>query len=203
MPEIGRRAAAVIEAWYPGERGGEALSRLIAGRENFSGRLPATFPVSADDLPPFDDYEMAHGRTYLYAKKPPLWPFGFGLSYTRFAYADPRAVRTPDGWDVAVTVKNTGERAGDEVIELYLDSAGLPDQPIFRLRGFRRVTLGAGEERRCVFRLTEEDFTLYEGDGGAAYRPGRYTAYFGGSLPDRRSLELGAAECVSVVIEAE
>ena len=203
VPEIERRAAAVIEAWYPGERGGEALSRLIAGRENFSGRLPATFPMSADDLPPFDDYEMAHGRTYLYAKKPPLWPFGFGLSYTRFSYADPCAVRTPDGWDVAVTVKNTGERAGDEVVELYLDSAGVPGQANWRLRGFRRVTLGAGEERRCVFRLTEEDFTLYDHDGRAAYRPGTYTASLGGSLPDRRSLELGAAACVSVAIEAE
>jgi len=201
VPEVERRAAAVIEAWYPGERGGEALAQLLSGKENFSGRLCATFPVSEEDLPPFDDYEMEHGRTYMYAEKTPLWPFGFGLSYTRFLYSDPSAVRTPDGWEVSARVKNVGDRSGEEVAELYLDSAGLPGQPKFRLRGFERLQLAPGEERICVFRLTEEDFTLYDADGNAKFVPGRYRAFVGGSLPDSRSAELGAAQGVSVEVE--
>ena len=203
VPEIERRAAAVIEAWYPGERGGDALAALLSGRENFSGRLPASFPRSADDLPPFDDYEMAHGRTYMYAKKPPLWPFGYGLSYTRFAYADPAVTRTPDGWEVSAAVENVGGRAGEEVAELYVDSAGRVGQPMLRLRGFRRLALAPGERQICVFRLTEEDFTLYDEFGRAAFVPGVYTAFIGGSQPDTRSRELGAAACVSAAIRAD
>ena len=200
VPKIAGRAAAVIEAWYPGERGGEALARLISGRENFSGRLPATFPVSEEDLPPFDDYEMEHGRTYMYMKKTPLWPFGFGLSYARFAYSSPEVRRTAEGWEISANVKNVGDCAGDEIVELYLDSAGLAGQPIYRLRGFRRIALKPGEERTVVFPLTEADFTLYDMDGQAAFVPGTYAAYIGGSLPDKRSRELGSAETVSARI---
>lgn len=200
VPEVEERAAAVIEAWYPGERGGEALALLISGRENFSGRLPATFPVSEADLPPFDDYEMEHGRTYMYAEKKPLWSFGFGLSYTRFAYSGPAVKRTPEGWEVSVTVENAGDRAGEEVVQLYLDSAGLHGQPKYRLRGFCRITLAPGERQICAFHLAEEDFTLYDTDGTAALRNGEYTAFLGGSLPDERSRELGAASCVSVPV---
>ena len=201
VPEVARRAAAVIEAWYPGERGGEALAELLCGKENFSGRLCATFPVSEEDLPPFGDYEMEHGRTYMYAEKTPLWPFGFGLSYTRFAYSGVNAEKTPDGWEVSARVKNVGDRSGEEVAELYLDSAGLDGQPKFRLRGFERLRLAPDEEKICVFRLIEEDFTLYDADGNAKFMPGRYRAFIGGSLPDSRSTELGAAQGVSAEVE--
>ncbi|MBR4896779.1 MAG: fibronectin type III-like domain-contianing protein, partial [Clostridia bacterium] len=155
------------------------------------------------DLPPFDDYEMEHGRTYMYAEKTPLWPFGFGLSYTRFAYSGVNAEKTPDGygWEVSVRVKNVGDRSGEEVAELYLDSAGLDGQPKFRLRGFERLRLAPDEEKICVFRLTEEDFTLYDADGNAKFVPGRYRAFVGGSLPDSRGAELGAAQGVSVEVE--
>ncbi len=200
VPEVERRAAAVIEAWYPGERGGEALAELISGKENFSGRLCATFPVSEDDLPAFDDYEMEHGRTYMYAKKPPLWPFGFGLSYTRYAYSEPEIRKTAGGFEISAAVENVGDAAGEEVAELYLDSAGMEGQPRYRLRGFCRIALGAGEIRTVVFRLTEEDFTLYGPDGNARFCPGVYTAYVGGSQPDERSRELGAAETVSAAV---
>ena len=201
VPEVEARAAAVVEAWYPGERGGEALASLLSGRENFSGRLPATFPRSENDLPPFDDYEMGHGRTYMYSKKSPLWPFGFGLSYTRFDYSRPKAEKLPDGWEVSVSVKNAGNAAGDEVVQLYIDSAGLGDQPMYRLRGFTRITLRPGEERLCSFRLTEEDFTLYDADGVPSFRPGRYTLRIGGSLPDARSAELGASVCAGITLD--
>ena len=201
VPEVERRAAAVIEAWYPGERGGEALADLLSGEENFSGRLPATFPVSEEDLPPFDDYEMEHGRTYMYAEKTPLWPFGFGLSYTRFAYSDLNAEKTQDGWIVSVRVKNVGDRHGEEVAELYLDSAGLACQPKYRLRGFERLRLAPNEEKICTFRLTEEDFTLYDADGNAKFMHGLYRAFVGGSLPDSRSAELGASQGMSVEME--
>ena len=201
VPQIARRAAAVIEAWYPGEEGGDALAALLSGKENFSGRLPASFPVSEDDLPPFDDYEMSHGRTYMYAKIPPLFPFGFGLSYTRFAYGEPSAEKTDGEWLVTVPVKNIGTAAGDEIAELYLDSAGLENQPRFRLRGFRRLSLAPGEEKICAFRLTKEDFKLWDEDGVLRLFHGTYTLRVGGSQPDERSRELGAAECRKMEIE--
>ena len=152
-------------------------------------------------VPPFDDYEMEHGRTYMYAKKPPLWPFGFGLSYTRYAYSEPEIRKTAEGFEVSAEVENVGDAAGEEVAELYLDSAGMEGQPRYRLRGFRRIALGAGEKRTVVFRLTEEDFTLYGPDGNARFCPGVYTAYVGGSQPDERSRELGAAETVSAAVQ--
>ncbi|MBE6723944.1 MAG: beta-glucosidase [Ruminococcaceae bacterium] len=201
VPTIAERAAAVIEAWYPGERGGEALAALLSGRENFSGRLPATFPVSEDDLPPFDDYEMEHGRTYMYAEKKPLWSFGFGLSYARFSFSSLRAEKTGGAeWTVTVSVTNEGKVPGDEVAQLYIDSAGLAGQPNYRLRGFRRVRLEPGETREVSFPLTEADFTLFDRDGIASFVPGSYRIWAGGSLPDARSRELGAADCVSLVL---
>ncbi|MBQ9717909.1 MAG: fibronectin type III-like domain-contianing protein [Clostridia bacterium] len=105
--------------------------------------------MSKDDIPAFNDYEMSHGRTYMYNTNPPLYPFGFGLSYTTFAYSD----LTADRKTVSVRVKNTGSRAGDEVVQLYLDSAGLANQPMLRLVRFKRVSLAAGEERTVVFDL--------------------------------------------------
>ena len=136
----------------------------------------------------------------MYAKKPPLWPFGFGLSYTRYAYSEPEIRKTAGGFEISAAVENVGDAAGEEVAELYLDSAGMEGQPRYRLRGFCRIALGAGEKRTVVFRLTEEDFTLYGPDGNARFCPGVYTAYVGGSQPDGRSRELGASETVSAAV---
>ncbi len=180
IPWIAENAAAVLEIWYPGEQGGAALADLLYGNVSPSGRLPLSFPVGTEDLPPFDDYEMSHGRTYMYEKVPPLYPFGFGLSYSRFDYSDIR--RTSDG--VAVTVANVGGMEAEEVAQLYIDSAGLTDQPRRRLKGFRRIRLKPGEAVTVPFPLTDESFSLFDEEGVRRLFPGTYTVYIGGGQPD-------------------
>ena len=170
--------AAVIQCFYPGAEGGNALADIIFGKVSPSGRLPVTFYNSADDLPAFTDYSMKN-RTYRYFTGDVLYPFGYGLSYTSFAYSP----ITSDGEKLTVTVKNTGNVTGGEVVQLYLDSAGLADQPIYRLAGFRRIELAPGEEADVSFMLTDDNFSLFGGDGEKRFTPGVYTAYIGGNLP--------------------
>ena len=187
IPWIAEHAAAILEVWYPGERGGTAIADLLFGKVSPSGRLPLAFPYRTEDLPPFDDYEMEHGRTYMYRKKEPLYDFGFGLSYTRFSYSNLR--RTQEG--VAVTVKNVGDMEADEVSQLYIDSTGLPNQPKLRLKGFRRIHLLPGESRTVCFPLNDESFSLFGEDGVRRIFPGTYTVYVDGHLPDEASCHLG------------
>ena len=196
IPEFHENSAAVIEAWYPGESGGRALADILYGKVSPSGRLCASFPVSQNDIPAFNDYEMSHGRTYMYNKNTPLYPFGFGLSYTTFAYSD----LTADRNRVTVRVKNTGDRDGDEVVQLYLDSAGLDHQPMLRLVRFKRISLTAGEEQTVVFDLDDRCFTLFSDEGHEQFIHGTYRIYAGGSLPTERSLELGTSPSVRAEI---
>ncbi len=193
IPWIAENAAAVLEVWYPGERGGTAMADLLFGKVSPSGRLPLGFPEKTEDLPPFDDYEMNHGRTYMYRKIKPLYEFGFGLSYTRFAYSGLK--ETENG--VAVTVTNVGKMAADEVIELYIDSAGLPDQPRLRLKGFKRVHLAPGEAKTVDFPLNDESFSLFGEDGVRRVYAGVYRVYAGGSLPEED------APCLAIAREAK
>ena len=147
-------AAAVVEAWYGGEEAGTAIAEVLAGVTNPAGRLPVTFYRDVEQLPAFDDYSM-NGRTYRYFKGEPLWGFGYGLSYSQFAYSGLRARRTPDGARVSVRVKNDSPREGDEVVQLYL--AGGADEAIRDLRGFERVHLKAGEGKQVEFTLPARD----------------------------------------------
>ena len=186
IPWIAANAAAILEVWYPGERGGSAIADLLFGKVSPSGRLPLGFPEKTEDLPPFDDYEMEHGRTYMYRKIKPLYEFGFGLSYTSFAYSDLRP--TPDG--VAVTVTNTGKTEADEVAQLYMDSAGLPNQPRLRLKGFKRIHLLPNEAQTVNFPLDNERFSLFGADGVRRVYPGIYRVYVDGHLPDETSCSL-------------
>ena len=197
IPDIHARAAAVIEAWYPGEAGGSALADLLYGNINPSGRLCATFPYSVRDIPAFDDYEMEHGRTYMYEKKDPLYPFGFGLSYTTYAYS----ALSVDGRTVSLNVSNVGARDGEEVVQLYLDSAQETDQPKLRLVRFARIALAAGETKNVTFTLDDRSFTLFDRDGKEYIAQGTYTLYAGGALPTERSAALGAAAPVCAVIK--
>ena len=180
LPWEAENASAILEMWYPGEQGGTALADLLYGNVSPSGRLPLSFPVKTEDLPPFDDYEMDHGRTYMYAKIPPLYPFGFGLSYTTFAYSGMRASRT----GASAVVANTGACDAEEAVQLYIDSAGRPGQPRWRLKGFRRIFLKAGESRLVEFPLTDESFSLFDEAGRRCLLPGEYTVYIGGGQPD-------------------
>jgi len=186
IPWIAENAAAVLEVWYPGERGGTAIADLLFGKVSPSGRLPLGFPKKTEDLPAFDDYEMEHGRTYMYRKIKPLYDFGFGLSYTRFEYSNP--VITKQGAEV--TIKNVGETEGDEVAQLYIDSAGLLNQPRLRLKGFRRIHLAPGESRTVRFSLSDESFSLFGEDGIRRVYSGKYTVYIDGHLPDDNSCRM-------------
>ena len=149
-------AAALLSAWYGGEEAGTAIAETLAGANNPAGRLPVTFYKSVDQLPPFTDYAMK-GRTYRYFKGEPLYPFGFGLSYSTFAYSGLHAKRTPKGAEIRATVRNTSARDGDEVVQLYLGADSAEESPIRSLRGFQRVHLRAGESRAVIFTLGSDD----------------------------------------------
>ena len=191
---------AILEAWYPGGQGGDAVARVIAGDVNPAGRLPITFYRSADDLPPFADYAM-QGRTYRYFDRPVLYPFGHGLSYTRFSYAEPRVVagrvRANGSVEASVEVSNAGDRAGDEVVQVYLSRPGLEGAPIQSLVGFRRIHLAAGEGRRVSFTIDNRSLSTVDASGVRRVLPGPATLWIGGGQPGQPGVP---GQAVSVVI---
>ncbi len=147
-------ARAILEAWYPGQSGGQAIAETLSGKNNPAGRLPVTFYTGTDQLPAFDDYSMAN-RTYRYFKGKPLFAFGDGLSYTTFAYSDLKLstsnLKAGDTLTVKASVKNTGSRPGDEVAELYLIPPQSAIAPKLALAGFQRLHLNPGETKHITF----------------------------------------------------
>jgi beta-glucosidase len=184
---------AILVAWYPGQRGGDAVADVLFGAVNPAGRLPVTFYKASERLPAFDDYSM-RGRTYRYFEGEPLFAFGHGLSYTRFEYGDLRLDRrraaAGDTIEVSVSVKNAGAAAGDEVVQLYA-SAVKPPEPHARkeLRGIERVTLAPGETRRVSFTvIPRRDLTRYDVARKAyVVDPGDYELQVGASSADIRA----------------
>lgn len=186
-----QEAAAVLQAWYPGAQGGLAVARALFGEVNPQGKLPVTFYHSDEDLPSFTDYAMK-GRTYRYMEKEALYPFGYGLSYTRFAFKDAAlSAQTagPDGVDLSVTVRNEGSRAGIETVQVYV-KAERPGTPNAQLKGLAKVDLAPGEERRVTLHLPLEALALCNEEGVCEVLPGDYTLWVGGSQPDARSITL-------------
>jgi beta-glucosidase len=181
-----QKIPAILEAWYTGQRAGTAIAEALFGDYTPGGRLPVTFYRSADQLPPFTDYAMA-GRTYRYFSGEPLYPFGHGLSYTTFSYSDlrvPEKIRAGENLFVEVTVKNSGARAGDEVVQLYLtDEQATVPVPIRALTGFRRLHLQPGESRRLSFILNPRQFSLIDSEGRRVVEPGWFTLSIGGKQP--------------------
>ena len=179
-------AAAILEAWYPGEEGGTAIAATLAGDNNPAGRLPVTFYRSLAQLPPFDDYAM-NDRTYRYMTGTPLFPFGYGLSYTSFAYihVNPVASSVKAGGSVTISgeVKNTGKVAGDDVVELYLAQPQTAVSPRIALAGFRRIHLAPGHSSTVSFTLDPRTISEVDADGNRAVLPGEYKVYFGGAQP--------------------
>ncbi|HUB29766.1 MAG TPA: glycoside hydrolase family 3 C-terminal domain-containing protein [Terracidiphilus sp.] len=179
-------ANAILEAWYPGEEGGTAVAETLSGKNNPAGRLPVTFYTGVDQLPPFEDYAMK-GRTYRYFQGTPLYPFGYGLSYTTFAYSDLKvpteAVNAGDGASFEVTVTNTGKVAGDEVAQLYLSFPNQPGAPLRALRGFKRVHLEAGASQQVHFDLKPRDLSMVSAEGEPVIVEGDYTVSVGGGQP--------------------
>ena len=177
---------AILEAWYPGQAAGAAIADVLFGDYNPAGRLPVTFYKSVEDLPPFEDYRMT-GRTYRYFTGEPLYAFGHGLSYTTFMYSDlqmPESIDGGEAVDVSVLVKNTGKRDGEEVVQLYVSDveASVP-VPLRSLKGFRRIALKAGEEKRVSFKLALRDFSLLDKDLRRVVEPGLFKVAVGGKQP--------------------
>jgi beta-glucosidase len=184
---------AILMAWYPGQRGGNAVAEVLFGTVNPSGRLPVTFYKASEKLPDFEDYSMKN-RTYRYFEGQPLYPFGHGLSYTRFAYSGLRLDRSsvaPDGsLSATITVKNVGKRAGDEVVQLYLRPLD-PRRPraLKELRGIERVSLEPGASRQLKFQVKpDRDLAIYdEASKGYAVDPGRFELQLAASSADVRA----------------
>jgi beta-glucosidase len=180
-------ANAILEAWYSGEEGGTAVAQTLSGKNNPAGRLPVTFYTSVNQLPPFEDYSMK-GRTYRYFTGTPLYPFGYGLSYTKFSYSklsvSAGAVEAGQPVAVEVTVTNTGTRAGDEVAQLYLEFPAVAGAPLRALRGFERVHLEPGASQRVRFELKPRDLGMVTEVGTPIVAEGKYTVSVGGGQPN-------------------
>lgn len=187
-------ADALLEAWYPGEAGGTAVADVLFGDYNPAGRLPVTFYASTADLPDYEDYAMA-GRTYRYFRGRPLFPFGYGLSYSTFSYGravpSARRITCGEGLTLTIPVTNRSRRAGDEVVQVYVRRMDDPDGPLRSLRAFRRVTIPAGETLRVEIALPAEAFEAFDPvSERMTVRPGRFELCYGGSSAADRRLEV-------------
>ncbi len=176
--------AAIVQAWYPGEEGGTAIADVLFGDYNPAGRLPVTFYKSVNQLPPFENYDM-RGRTYRFFKGGPLYPFGYGLSYTQFKYADfivsSPSLSPAENVTVSATVENAGTRAGDEVVQLYItDVAASVRVPIRSLAGVERVHLRPGERRVIKFTIEPRQLAVITDDGRTVVEPGEFKVTIGG-----------------------
>ena len=181
---IAERCAAVIQAWYPGEMGGPAIADVLLGDAVPSGHLPVTFYRSVDDLPDFEDYAM-EGHTYRYFRGEPLFPFGFGLSYTAFRYGKAKV----KGRSLVIPVKNTGKRDADEVVQLYVRRPDDPSGPVKTLRSFRRVRIPAGKTVKVCLPLTDETFLWWSEEAGDVVPlPGTFELLYGGNSADVKSV---------------
>jgi beta-glucosidase len=178
---------AILTAGYPGQQGGNAIADVLFGDYNPAGRLPVTYYKSVDQLPAFENYDMK-GRTYRYFEKKPLYPFGFGLSYTKFKYSNlklPENVTSEKDFEVLVDVTNTGERDGEEVVELYLkDEKASTPRPIVQLEGFERIHLKKGETKTVRFTINPRQLSLINKRGQRVVEPGWFTVSVGGKQPD-------------------
>uniref|UniRef100_UPI00406C3DEE glycoside hydrolase family 3 C-terminal domain-containing protein n=1 Tax=Macellibacteroides fermentans TaxID=879969 RepID=UPI00406C3DEE len=179
---------AILNAWYGGQEGGTAVADILFGDYNPAGRLPITFYKSVDQLPDFEDYSMK-GRTYRYMTQVPLYPFGYGLSYTTFAYQNAKLsaskIGTKDKVTLTVDVKNTGKRDGDEVVQIYIKNPNDPEGPIKALKGFKRVSVKAGASEKVSIELDQKAFYSFsDATQTLEVKPGSYKILYGGSSAD-------------------
>ncbi len=181
LTEVEPACEAILQAWYPGEEGGNAVASVLYGTYNPGGRLPVTFYASTDQLPDFEDYSMK-GRTYRYMTEKPLYPFGYGLSYSTFKYGNAKIRKDGDKVYVTVNVKNTSKIDGQEVVQLYLRRPGDTEGPSHALRGFKRVSIPAGNSVDVEFELTPESFEWFDTNHNVmATTPGKFEILYGPS----------------------
>lgn len=187
FPEVAARLPAIIMAWYPGAEGGTAVAEVLFGAVNPAGRLPLTLVRSLDQVPEFADYRM-QGRTYRFLSEPPLYRFGYGLSYTTFEYdqlqISPNPTRVDQTVEVTARVRNTGAVAGDEVVQLYVtDARASVPVPLLHLEGVRRLHLKPGEAQQVSFPLTPAQLAAYDDEGRPFVEPGEFIVGVGGGQP--------------------
>ena len=179
-------AAAILDAWYPGEEGGAAVADVLAGGYNPAGRLPVTFYTGVSQLPPFTDYSM-EGRTYRYFRGTPLYTFGFGLSYSSFVYSNARIDRPElqagDDLSVSAEVQNAGNVSGDEVVEIFVSHPDVVGAPIRSLAAFRRVHFDRGEKKTVSLTLRARDLSIVDEDGNRSIPAGPLEIWIGGGQP--------------------
>jgi beta-glucosidase len=203
LSEIHELADAVLLVWYPGEEGGNAVADILFGKVSPSGRLPITFPKSLDQLPPYEEYGMK-GRTYRYMEQEPMYPFGFGLSYTTFRYSDLKlsatTVKKKQPVEAGITVTNSGTTESDEVVQLYLTDMDPSGQsPLFTLLGVKRIRLRPGESTKVNFAITPVMMEQINAKGESVLEPGKFKISIGGSLPGARSATLGVPDGLNAV----
>ena len=205
MREISELADAVLWAWYPGEEGGNAVADILFGKVSPSGRLPITFPKSLDQLPAYDNYDMK-GRTYRYMEQEPFYPFGYGLSYSKFSYSglklSANKINKGEMFTAEVTVINEGKMEGDEVVQLYLTrEIKTVVTPLFSLKGFQRIHLNPGDGKTVIFNFTPSMFSIVDEEGNEKQEAGKVKIFIGGCLPVQRSLDLGMGKVSEGIIE--
>ena len=204
LDEIEPYVDAIVLMWYPGEQGGNAVADVIFGDVAPSGHLPITFPKNVEQLPAFDDYSMK-GRTYKYMTKEPMYPFGFGLSYTTSEFSNISSnlskVKKDGDVTISVDVKNNGNVNFEEVIQAYLVPVNVADYlPMFSLKGFERIQLKAGETKTVNFNLTSEDLKQINLEGEKVWMKGTYKIVISNALPSKRSIDLGSAKPIETTI---
>jgi len=193
LPWENKNLDAILAAWYPGQAGGTAVADVLFGDYNPAGRLPVTFYASTKDLPDFQDYDMSKGRTYRYFKGKPLYPFGYGLSYSTFAYSkaslNKSVLPLSNTLIMKFNLKNTGDQPGEEVAQIYIRNLQDPEGPLRSLRAFRRVRIAAGESSEMRFYLTPKTFEFFDPETNTMkVKPGKYEILYGGSS-DKKALK--------------
>ncbi len=207
LGEVEDMVDAILFVWYPGMEGGRAVADVLFGDISPAGKLPLTFPKSLKQLPAFDDYSMK-GRTYRYMTEEPLYPFGFGLSYTCFEYLDlqldKKNLTLGDSLNVSLTLRNNGASDSAEVAQFYLtDIQASSIVPLHHLIGFERVMLKAGESRALKFTISPEMMSFFNDDGKLTLEPGEFHLEIGGCSPSKRGQELGAPKPVTGIFEVK
>jgi len=196
---------AIVQAWYPGAQGGRALAAMIFGDYSPSGRLPVTFYRTTNELPAFTNYSMQN-RTYRYMENEALYPFGFGLSYTKFTYGNiklsPSSIRAGETVYCEVDVTNAGSRSSEEVVQLYLSIKHQgKNQPKWQLKGIKSIYIDPGITEKVIFEITQDDMFRIDEDGDPVIEPGVYDVYAGGTQPDDRSVFLSGSQVLSASFE--
>jgi beta-glucosidase len=192
---VAEKAAGILECWYLGQESGTAVAEALFGDLNPGGKLPITIPRSVGHVPAYYNYRPSARRGYLFGEVTPLYPFGFGLSYTSFAFGEPRLEKSTIGRDestrLLVDVTNTGNRVGDEVVQMYVrDLVSSITRPVKELKGFQRITLAPGETRTVALEITPDRLAFWNIDRERLVEPGEFAIMVGPNSVDLQTVTL-------------